>query len=134
MSLLTGCLYPKENMKQNAVPYEDQLQVVQKAVVTFKEQNDGILPIKTRDMSTPIYQKYPIDFQQIAPRYIQEAPGMRMKVEEYINTLIDVETNPTVKLIDVRMAEQIQELSLKLRMYRDEHQYPPLKSNFRWCI
>ena len=30
MSILTGCLYPKENMKQNAVPYEDQLQVVQK--------------------------------------------------------------------------------------------------------
>ena len=128
MSLLTGCLYPKENMKQNAVPYEDQLQVVQKAVVTFKEQNDGILPIKTRDMSTPIYQKYPIDFQQIAPRYIQEAPGNAYEsggVYQYV--LIDVETNPTVKLIDVRMAEQIQELSLKLRMYRDEHQYPPFK-------
>ena len=115
-------------MKQNAVPYEDQLQVVQKAVVTFKEQNDGILPIKTRDMSTPIYQKYPIDFQQIAPRYIQEAPGNAYEsggVYQYV--LIDVETNPTVKLIDVRMAEQIQELSLKLRMYRDEHQYPPFK-------
>ena len=79
MSILTGCLYPKENMKQNAVPYEDQLQVVQKAVATFKEQNDGILPIKTRDMNTPIYQKYPIDFQKISPRYIQEAPGMPMK-------------------------------------------------------
>ncbi len=38
--LLTGCLYPKE-IWSNAVPYEDQLQVVQKAVVTFKEQNDG---------------------------------------------------------------------------------------------
>ena len=86
MSLLTGCLYPKENMKQNAVPYEDQLQVVQKAVVTFKEQNDGILPIKTRDMSTPIYQKYPIDFQQIARVTYKKRQGMRMKVEEYINT------------------------------------------------
>lgn len=48
----------------NAVPYEDQLQVVQKAITTYKEQNGGILPIKTRDMSTPIYQKYPIDFQK----------------------------------------------------------------------
>lgn len=25
------------------------------------------------------------------------------------------------------MAEQIQEVALKLRMYRDEHQYPPFK-------
>lgn len=30
-------------------------------------------------MNTPIYQKYPIDFQKISPRYIQEAPGMPMK-------------------------------------------------------
>ncbi len=105
-----------------------KLQVVQKAVATFKEQNDGILPIKTRDMNTPIYQKYPIDFQKISPRYIQEAPGNAYEsggVYQYV--LIDVETNPTVKLIDVRMAEQIQQLSLKLRMYRDEHQYPPFK-------
>ena len=86
MSLLTGCLYPKENMKQNAVPYEDQLQVVQKAVVTFKEQNDGILPIKTRDMSTPIYQKYPSIFNRLPRVTYKKRQGMRMKVEEYINT------------------------------------------------
>ncbi|KWU56339.1 hypothetical protein AWW70_23465 [Bacillus mycoides] len=128
MSILTGCMYPKENMKQNAIPYEDQLQVVQKAINTYKDQTDGLLPIKTRDMSTPIYQKYPIDFQKIAPRYIQEAPGNAYEsggVYQYV--LIDVEKNPTVKLIDVRMAEQIQEVALKLRMYRDEHQYPPFK-------
>ena len=72
--------------------------------------------------------KVSVDFQQIAPRYIQEAPGnayKKWRVYQYV--LIDVETNPTVKLIDVRMAEQIQELSLKLRIYRDEHQYPPFK-------
>lgn len=128
MSILTGCMYPRENMKQSAIPYEDQLQVVQKAINTYKEQTDGLLPIKTRDMSTPIYQKYPIDFQKIAPRYIQEAPGNAYEsggVYQYV--LIDVEKNPTVKLIDVRMAEQIQEVALKLRMYRDEHQYPPFK-------
>ena len=116
MSILTGCMYPRENMKQSAIPYEDQLQVVQKAINTYKEQTDGLLPIKTRDMSTPIYQKYPIDFQKIAPRYIQEAPGNAYEsggVYQYV--LIDVEKNPTVKLIDVRMAEQIQEVALKLR-------------------
>lgn len=128
ISLLSGCMYPRENMKQNAIPYEDQLQAVQKAVNTYKEQNSGLLPIKTRDMNTPIYQKYPIDFQKIAPRYIQEAPGNAYEsggVYQYV--LVDVETNPTVKLLDVRMAEQIRDVQLKLQMYRDDHQYPPFK-------
>ncbi|AWC28191.1 hypothetical protein [Bacillus cytotoxicus] len=127
-SMLVGCMYPRENMKRNEVPYEDQLQMVQKAVDTYKEQNNGLLPIKTRDMNTPLYQKYPIDFQKIAPRYIPEAPGNAYEsggVYQYV--LVDVETKPMVKLIDVRMAEKIRDITLKLRMYRDEHQYPPYK-------
>ncbi len=128
--MLVGCMYPRENMKRNEVPYEDQLQMVQKAVDTYKEQNNGLLPIKTRDMNTPLYQKYPIDFQKIAPRYIPEAPGNAYEsggVYQYV--LVDVETNPMVKLIDVRMAEKIRDITLKLRMYRDEHQYPPYKKS-----
>lgn len=85
MSILTGCMYPRENMKQSAIPYEDQLQVVQKAINTYKEQTDGLLPIKTRDMSTPIYQKYPIDFQKLLQGTYKRHQGMRMKVVEYIN-------------------------------------------------
>ncbi len=126
--MLVGCMYPRENMKRNEVPYEDQLQMVQKAVDIYKEQNNGLLPIKTRDMNTPLYQKYPIDFQKIAPRYIPEAPGNAYEsggVYQYV--LVDVETNPMVKLIDVRMAEKIRDITLKLRMYRDEHEYPPYK-------
>lgn len=118
----------KEDMKQKAIPYEDQLQAVQQAVDTYQEQNGGLLPIQTRDMDTPIYQKYPIDFQKIAPRYIQEPPGNAYEsggVYQYV--LVDVETNPTVKLLDIRMAEQIRDVKLKLQMYRDEHQYPPFK-------
>ncbi len=75
----------KENMKQNAVPYEDRLQVVQKAVATFKEQNDGILPIKTRDMNTPIYQKYPIDFKDFSALHTRSARNA-YESGEYINT------------------------------------------------
>lgn len=126
--MLSGCLYPKEKVQQNVVPYEDQLQAVQTAVNTYREQNGNILPIKTRDMNTPIYQKYPIDFQKITPRLMQEPPGNAFEsggIYQYV--LVDVETNPTVKLIDVRMAEQIRDLKLKLQIYRDEHQYPPFK-------
>ncbi|HDX9576733.1 TPA: hypothetical protein ROX88_000194 [Bacillus pseudomycoides] len=128
ISILSGCLYPKEKMQQHAMPYEDQLQTVQTAVNTYREQNGHILPIKTRDMNTPIYQKYPIDFQKITPRFMQEPPGNAFEsggIYQYV--LVNVETNPTVKLIDVRTAERVQDLKLKLQIYRDEHQYPPFK-------
>lgn len=128
VSILSGCLYPKENLVQNTVPHDGQLQMVQSAVDTYKEQNGGLLPIKTRDKDTPIYQKYPIDFQKITPDLLPEPPGNAYEsggVYQYV--LVDVETNPTVKLIDIRMAEQLQEVTLKMKMYRDEHQYPPFK-------
>lgn len=128
VSILSGCLYPREQMVQNTVPHDGQLQMVQTVVNTYKEQNDGLLPIKTRDMDTPIYQKYPIDFQKLTPHLLQEPPGNAYEsggIYQYV--LIDVETNPTVKLIDIRMAEQLRDITLKLKMYRDEHQYPPFK-------
>lgn len=128
VSMLSGCLYPKEKLVQNTVPYDGQLQMVQSAVDTYKEQNGGLLPIKTRDEDTPIYQKYPIDFQKITPNLLPEPPGNAYEsggVYQYV--LVDVETNPTVKLIDIRMSEQLQEFTLRMKMYRDEHQYPPFK-------
>lgn len=61
---LTGCMYPEEKLVQNQVPYKDQLDSVQSAVNQYKEANGGLLPIKTKDAETPIYQKYPIDFKK----------------------------------------------------------------------
>src|SRR5690348_7684666 len=73
--ILSGCMYPKEELTQNQVPYKDQIKAVQSAVDDFQKDNGGILPIKTKDAETPIYQKYPIDFKKIAPKYIAEPPG-----------------------------------------------------------
>lgn len=41
--------------------------------------------------------------------------------------LVDVENDPTVKLIDLKMAEKIRDVKLRIQMYRQEHQYPPYK-------
>ncbi|MFD3446113.1 hypothetical protein ACFDTO_16085 [Microbacteriaceae bacterium 4G12] len=125
-SILSGCLYPKDSLKANQVPYKDQLRAVQTAVDEYKKENGGLLPIKTRDMNTPIYQKYPIDFSKLSSSFLQEPPKNAFEsggIYQYV--LVDVETNPTVKLIDIRIAEQIRDLKLKLQMYRDQHQYPP---------
>ncbi|MET3195458.1 hypothetical protein [Bacillus sp. OAE603] len=128
VSTLSGCLYPDDQLAQNQIPYEDQLQSVQTAVNKFKENNNGLLPIKNKDMNTPIYLKYPVDFTKLIPSYISDAPGNAYEnggVYQYV--LIDAETNPTVKLIDLRIAEKIRDVSLRVQVYKDKNAYPPIK-------
>lgn len=121
---LTGCMYPEEKLVQNQVPYKDQLDSVQSAVKQFQEANGGILPIKTRDAETPIYQKYPIEFKKIVPKYISEPPGNAYEnggIFQYV--LVDVEENPKVKLLDLRIAETIREIKMRI----EANGYPPFK-------
>lgn len=121
---LTGCMYPEEKLVQNQVPYKDQLDSVQSAVDQYKEANGGLLPIKTKDAETPIYQKYPIDFKKIVPRFIAEAPGNAYEnggLFQYV--LVNAETDPTVKLLDLRMAETIREIKMRI----NASGYPPFK-------
>jgi hypothetical protein len=121
---LTACMYPKEELAQNKIPYEDQIKSVQTAIDKFRDENGGILPIKTKEATTPIYQKYPIDFKKIAPAYLPEPPGNAFEsggVFQYV--LVDVEKNPTVKLLDIRVAETIREIKMRMNTKR----YPPIK-------
>lgn len=121
---LTGCMYPEEKLVQNQVPYKDQLDSVQSAVNQFQEANGGLLPIKTMDAETPIYQKYPIDFKKIVPRFLSETPGNAYEnggLFQYV--LVDVESNPVVKLLDLRMAETIREIKMRI----NASGYPPYK-------
>jgi len=100
---------------QNQLPYKEQIQSVQSAVDQFQKDEGGILPIVTKDAGTPIYQKYVIKFSKISPRYMAEPPDNAFEsggVFQYI--LVDVEKDPTVKLLDVRMAQKIQDVSLRL--------------------
>ncbi|MBM7692653.1 hypothetical protein JOC77_002083 [Peribacillus deserti] len=128
LSLLSGCMYPEEELTKNQIPYQDQIQSVQNAVDQFQKDNNGILPIKTKEANTPYYQKYPIDFKKIVPRYMAEPPGNAYEsggVFQYV--LIDEEKNPTVKLFDVRLADQVQDVVIRLNIYRQSHGYPPFK-------
>jgi hypothetical protein len=122
--LLSGCLYPKEELTQNQIPYKDQIKAVQTAVDDFQKDNGGILPIKTREAKTPIYQKYPIDFKKIAPKYIAEPPGNAYESGGiFLYVLVDVETKPTVKLLDLNVAETIRDIKLRIKT----NGYPPYK-------
>ncbi|MCM3756858.1 hypothetical protein M3197_05080 [Sporosarcina aquimarina] len=111
---LSGCMYPQDEIESKQRPYEDQLGTVQKAVDTYREQSQGLLPIKTRDMDVDQYIKYPIDFTKIVPSLTEKIPSNAYEqggIYQYV--LMDVEENPTVKLVDLRVAERIRELILR---------------------
>lgn len=122
---LTGCLYPDKELAKNQVPYKDQIASVQSAVSQYQKDNGGLLPIKTREATTPIYQKYPIDFKKLIPKYLPESPGNAFEnggIFQYV--LIDVETNPTVRLFDLTIAETIREIKMRINANGG---YPPYK-------
>ncbi|WP_338470099.1 hypothetical protein R4Z10_14980 [Niallia sp. XMNu-256] len=122
--LLAGCMFPEEQLAHNAIPYQDQLQSVQTAVENFQKDQGGILPIKTLEKDTPIYHKYPIDFKRLIPEYMAEPPSNAYEsggVFQYV--IVDAETKPTVKMFDLRIADLISEINLRIKIQG----YPPFK-------
>ncbi|MEK4564850.1 hypothetical protein MKX54_09295 [Alkalihalobacillus sp. FSL R5-0424] len=125
--LLAGCFYPQNERQASQAAYLDQLASVQSAVESFQEDT-AVLPIQTFDEHTPTYQRYVIDFRQLVPRYMQEPPGTAFENGGmYQYTLVNVEENPTVKLIDLNSLKTIQELTSRLNNYRSQHTYAPVK-------
>ncbi|MCD7033355.1 hypothetical protein LRR81_03865 [Metabacillus sp. GX 13764] len=123
---LGGCMYPEGRLAANQVPYESQMESVQKAIEQFQKDNGGILPIKTRNMKTPIYQKYPIDFNRLIPKYLPDAPGNAYESGgNYLYVLLHAEKKPEVKLIDLRTSETIRDLKIRLAAYMESNGYPP---------
>lgn len=122
--LLTGCMYPDNQLTQNEIPYKDQLQSVQTAVDSFQKDNGGVLPIVTKEANLPIYQRYPVDFKKLIPKYISEPPGNAYEsggIFQYV--LVNMETKPAVKLLDLRVTDAIRDLKLRI----NANGYPPFK-------
>lgn len=126
--LLSGCLYPQDKLAQNKIPYKDQIAAVQTAVDEYRKAEGGMLPIKTKESNTPVFQKYLIDFSKISPRFIAEPPGSSFEgggIFQYV--LVNVESNPAVKLIDLTAVDIIRDLKLRINIYGEKHGYPPYK-------
>ncbi|GAE91357.1 ABC transporter periplasmic binding protein yphF [Gracilibacillus boraciitolerans JCM 21714] len=124
---LTGCMYPSENLSQNQISNDAQLQMVQLAIDQYQEQKNGLLPILTKESDTPLYQKYLIDFSLLKQQgLIQAVPGTAFENGgSYQYVLVDVEENPTVKVIDLHLSDEIRSIQQRLSIYRSEHTYPP---------
>ncbi|MBB5172902.1 hypothetical protein [Texcoconibacillus texcoconensis] len=123
--ILSGCLFPEQERAENQVPYDDQLQSVQMAVNQFQE-DQGVLPIRNFDKDTSLYQRYLVDFGQLVPTYMQDPPGNSFEnggVFQYV--LVNVETDPEVKLLDLRIVDQVREVQRRVNQYRADHRFIP---------
>ncbi|WP_227395269.1 hypothetical protein [Jeotgalibacillus aurantiacus] len=117
--LLSGCMYPSQERAGNEIPYDEQIEIVQNAVDQYQEDQGGILPIKTVDNETPLYRKYQIDFSKLKPKYMAELPGNAFEnggVFQYI--LLNVEDDPTVHIFDLRVAETIRSIQIRVQANR----------------
>lgn len=122
---LSACGYSGNPEIQQHV-YKAQIQTVQTAVNEF-HKSTGVLPIKTRDQKTPIYQKYPIDFNRLV-HFLPDAPEnayMNGGIFEYV--LVNAEKKPTVKVVDLTTVQTVQELQRRLNLFRYKHHYTPIK-------
>jgi hypothetical protein len=116
--ILTGCFYPNERRIENQVPSAEQVAMVQNAVNSYKEKT-GVLPIHTRDAETPLYEKYIVDFRELMNlRLLSSIPANSFEAGgTFRYVIINVETEPLVKLIDLRLAKTIGELQLRVNEY-----------------
>ena len=113
--LLSACGgRPPEEKQASETPYADQQETIQKAVERYQEQSGGLLPIKTRDQETDQFIKYPIEFSKIVPDFTEKIPSNAFEnggIFQYV--LMDVEENPTVKLVDLRTTEKLRDINLR---------------------
>lgn len=125
--LLAGCMYPQNERAQNKIPYQDQLDMVQKAVDTYSEQTNGLMPIKTSESDIGVFQKHLIDFFLLKEKsIISVIPGNAFEQGGiYQYTIITPDEDPRVKLIDIRTADTLQKVHVKLDLYRSKKIYPP---------
>lgn len=124
MIFATGCLYPQDRLSNGMESLPRHVEEVQQAVDRYAEQQ-SVLPIKTMEADTPQYRKYVIDFERLL-RYIGEAPPSSFENGgSFMYVLIDVEDNPTVKLFDLRVTDELRTVQQEVNQYTLENdRYP----------
>lgn len=110
-------MYPGEDEGQGKIPYPEHIDSIQRAVDAYQKESGGLLPIKTKEEVTDKYIKYPVEFAKIVPNFTEKIPSSAYEkggIFQYV--LMDVEENPTVKVVDLRAAEIIRDLNLRKNM------------------
>jgi hypothetical protein len=122
--LLGGCMGQARH--QQGPPLEQQVAEIQESVDRFQEAN-GVLPIHTRDADTSVFHRYVIDLHKLVPQYLTEPPQGSFEMGGYYQyVLFDVEEDPSVKLVDVRISRVVSELQNRVNLLLREGEYLPI--------
>ncbi|MGF9905021.1 hypothetical protein [Brevibacillus porteri] len=125
-SLLSGCLYPDERRAENQIPSTFFVEATQKAIEQF-QKDTAVLPIVTKSLDTPIFEKYEIDFRKMIPKYMPDVPGNSFeKGGVYKYVLIDVDTKPTVKLIHLTAVSTVADVQSEVDRYKGHFEKLPV--------
>lgn len=120
--MLSGCLYPKDRLGQYQKPPKDAIMNVQ-AVIDQFQKDTGLLPMQNSEADTPKYEKFKVDFDKLQRMgYISTVPETAYeKGGSYYYLIINEETDPTVKLMNLVIYQQMNDLQASIKAYADAH-------------
>ncbi|NHN28734.1 hypothetical protein [Paenibacillus agricola] len=116
---LAGCMYPQDMRKENQIATSEYIVVVQNAIDQYQAKT-GVLPIKNSEETTPIFEKYPIEFKKLKERaLISNVPANAFESGgSVVYMLVDVETKPAVKMMDLASFQQTVEAQKLVDAYK----------------
>lgn len=119
---LSGCLYPDDRTPGGEASVREAVLTVQDAVDRYFEQT-GVLPIENADESVPTYEKFKIDLGKLQRAdYLGSVPPIAFeKGGRFQFLVIDEETKPQVKLLDLSVYQQVGEVQKKVVDYFSAH-------------
>lgn len=122
LTLTAGCLYPEDQTPGNQVSARESVLTVEDAVDRYK-QHTGLLPIQNAGQAVPVYEKYKIDFGKLKRMsFLASIPPMAFENGgAYQFLIIDEETKPTVKLLDLAVFQAVSNVQDKVDEYRVSH-------------
>ncbi|MCA0754425.1 hypothetical protein KP806_05140 [Paenibacillus sp. N4] len=115
---VTGCMYPQEELKQNQIAPKEAVRNVQAAIDQYKADT-GMLPIKNSAADTPIYEKFVVDFAKLTRMgYMSDIPSAAFENGgNHYFLVIDEETKPRVRLMDIVTFQQINDIQSWVKSY-----------------
>ncbi|GAB6990318.1 hypothetical protein [Paenibacillus pini] len=118
----TGCLYSGDKKTETRVSYRESVKRIQSAVDDF-QKDQGILPIVNPEESTPRYEKFRVDLNQLQKKgFIDEIPKTAFEKGGSAYFVIqNEEKDPTIKVMDLVTVQKVNDVQRAVDKYKTSH-------------